>query len=336
MKILVTGGAGFIGSHIAEHYLQKGHEVWVFDNLDTGRLSNLPKMENLRITEAKLSQSTEFEEAVAWADLIFHAAATVGMRNVLERPVYTFMNNLYTIEALFEALKKNKKKQRVLFLSSSGVYWNSETEDGSFREETPLIVHSQNYKQEPYSLSKISGEVLMLTAGAELDIFVTVARIFNTVGVRQTGKYGMVVPRFVEWGMHNQPLTVYGDGKQTRSFINVHDTVEGLSRLIECDQARGEITNVGNNRETSILQFAQIVKEVLNSKSEIVLMPYKDAFGFDFVDVRNRRPCIDKLKKLTGFTPKWTIEETVAEVAAYLEANPQNQLGEHYKAHSKL
>ena len=319
MRILVTGGAGFIGSHIVEQYLRKGHEVWAIDDLATGQELNLPKDEKLRFGKGKLSEYPQLEEAVAWSERIFHAAATVGMKNVLQNPTYTFSNNLHAMDALFSAMKKHKNGTKLLFLSSSGVYWNSKTENGVFSEKTPLLVQPEHFKQEPYSLSKIAGEVMTLAFCDEHDIDCKVARIFNTVGVRQTGKYGMVVPRLVSQAFKNEPLTVFGDGKQTRSFINVHDTVEAITLLIENDAAKAEIVNVGNDREISILQLAQIVKEVLGSRSEIVFVPYKEAYGMDFIDVRNRRPCIDKLRKLTGFTPKWTIEETVAEVAASMQ-----------------
>ena len=321
MKVLVTGGAGFIGSHIVEHYLNKGDEVWVIDNLDTGILTNLPAIDRLRICEMDLANCDKLDEAVAWADLIFHAAATVGMHHVLKDPLYTLTNNLKCLEALYESLKKNKKQQRILYLSSSGVYWNTKSKDGLLHENTDLEVHPENYKQDPYTLSKLTGEVMTLNVGAELGLFVTVARVFNTVGVRQTGKYGMVLPRFIEWAIHDHPFMVYGDGQQTRSFCNVHDTVEALTKLIECDKARLEIVNVGNDREIAILDLAKLVKSVLKSKSEIIHVSYKDVFGFDFVDVRSRRPCIDKLKNLIDFHPKWTLEMTIEEIATHLKAH---------------
>lgn len=306
MRVLVTGGAGFIGSHIVEHYSTNGHEVKAVDNLDTGLLENLPKGIEC-LPEAALKESVE------WAELIFHAAAVVGMRNVIEHPAYTMSNNLFSMQTLLNALSA---KHHLIYLSSSGVYWNSPLEsDGTFHEETELIVRSQDYVQEAYSLSKLTCEVLALTAAKERGFRLTIPRIFNTVGVRQTGKYGMVVPRFVQQALYNEPLTIYGDGKQTRSFINVHDTVEALSLLVECPKANMEIVNVGNDREITIEELAQIVIEVTGSKSKIKYVPYKEVFGFDFRDARNRRPCIDKLKKLTGFSPVWTLEQTIAEIA---------------------
>lgn len=316
MKILVTGGAGFIGSHLCEYYLNLGHDVWAIDCLSTGKSSNLPKHSRLKFTEGRISRCAVLDEAIDWADCIFHAAATVGMRNVLEHPIETLTNNLHALESLFEVLADYRTK-RFLFLSSSGVYWNSKS-DTALREDATLIVHPELYVQEPYSLSKMTGEVLTLNFGKKHSIFVTVARIFNTVGVRQTGQYGMVVPRFINWALKDEPIYVHGDGKQTRSFCNVHDTVEALSQLIECKHADRQIVNVGNDREISIYELAELVKKVLNSKSEIIFQPYKEAFGFDFVDVKNRKPCLEKLQSLTGFKAKWSLEETIAEIASTL------------------
>lgn len=308
MKIFVTGGAGFIGSHIVEYYLQRGDEVWVVDNLTTGTLDNLPQHPNLRFEKSDISQYKELRKVVQGADVIFHAAASVGMRNVLANPFHTLSNNLATTEALLRVITS---KQKLIFLSSSGVYWNAKGE--SFAEDMPLIVNTQDYQQEAYSISKIAGEILALTAAKQKGFSLIVARIFNTIGVRQSGKYGMVVPRFISQALENKPITVYGDGKQTRSFINVHDTVEALVKLAQCDK-KIDIVNVGNDRETSILELAQIVKEVTKSQSEFQLISYEEAFGFSFRDVENRRPAIEKLKELTGFSPKWALEQTIEEI----------------------
>jgi len=320
MKILVTGGAGFIGSHLVDYYLKKGDEVWAIDDLSTGQRRNLPDHENLRFALADVSQYPHLDEAVAWSDRIIHAAATVGMLNVLAHPSQTFDNNLHTMDALFTAIKKQKKKIRLLFLSSSGVYWHSPLEHGVLSEKTPIIVHPEYYNQEPYSLSKIAGEVKTLCLGEEEQLFCTVARIFNTIGVRQSGKYGMVVPRMIKQAIKNEPLTVFGDGKQTRSFVNVHDTVKALAQLLETDGARGEIINVGHDREIAILELAELIKKSLNSKSEIIFIPYREAYGMDFIDVPHRRPSLEKMKKVIGFVPEWTLEESIIEIAASLEA----------------
>ncbi|MFN0065103.1 MAG: NAD-dependent epimerase/dehydratase family protein [Chlamydiales bacterium] len=318
MKIFVTGGAGFIGSHIAEYHLRKGDEVWAIDNLETGNLDNLECLRTnprFHFKDSSVADFTDLCEVIQWSDKIYHAAATVGMQNVLVRPTYTLSNNLHSLESLLKGMEKAGNRQKFLFLSSSGVYWNTPLSFGvGHKEDEILGVDTTNFVQEAYSLSKMVGEVLSLSFAKNHHIHCVVARVFNTVGVRQTGEYGMVVPRFVRQALVNEPITIYGTGEQTRSFCSVHDTVRALDLLLDHPKAAGQIFNVGNERETTILELASIVKKLCNSSSEIIYIPYKEAYQMEFRDVLRRRPDMTKFYHLTGFKAEWSLEETIQEM----------------------
>lgn len=319
MKIFITGGAGFIGSHLVEHHLKKGNEVWSVDNLATGQQSNL--FHGVRFDEGELCSYPNLEEAVEWADQVFHTAATIGMMRVINNPIKTLCNNIHSTESVLQAVGKSKKKPHLLITSTSGVYCHVPFEK-EYREDVNLVVPSGEYKQECYSLGKIVNEVMALGYSDQYHFPCTIARLFNTIGPRQTGKYGMVAPRFVAQALKGEPITVYGDGMQTRSFCCVYDTVRGLDLLMENPKSCGKIYNVGNHtKEITILEFAKLVKERLKSSSEIQFVPYKEAFGFDFEDVLHRRPSIEKIHALTGFTPEWSLEQTIDAIANFCRAH---------------
>lgn len=323
-RVLITGGAGFIGSNLAELLLSKGDKVWVVDNLQTGQMKNILPFEenkNFRFSLANLCDWNQLEEAVSWADRIYHLAANIGQKKVLANPLQTISNNIKGCEVVLDAMQKTKSKARLLISSTSEVYYHSDIEsDGKVREHNMIKFHSGRFRQESYPLSKLVNEVMILGYANAFGGHCVIARIFNTIGVNQCATYGMVVPTFVEQALAGQPLTVFGDGEQKRSFSDVRDTTQALYRLIESPETDGEIVNVGNDVECSINELAQLVKEITNSSSEIKHLSYQEAYGVDdFDDVRRRRPCISKLKKLTGFTPSYSLEETIHEILKSLK-----------------
>lgn len=320
MKILVTGGAGFIGSHIVEAQLKKGNEVWVIDNLSTGQQVNLEGFKGIRVDDADLVNWAKLKEAIEWADRIYHAAASLGMQRVMENPIETLENNIESTAVLLRSLAASKKKPQLLLISTSGVYSHHALKY-PFDEKLPIQFDSGVYQQECYSLGKFVNEVMALGYSDQGKFPCTIVRVFNTIGPRQTGRYGMVAPRFVRQALKGEPLTVYGDGKQTRSFCNVHDTVRAFDLLLDHKQSSGQIYNVGNNREISILDFAKLVIQRAQSTSTIEFVPYKDVYGFDFVDVQQRCPDLTKLQSLTGYQPKYSLEETIDELIAFYRAH---------------
>jgi UDP-glucose 4-epimerase len=251
-------------------------------------------------------------QVVEWADEIFHLAACVGQKFILKRPVYTITNNIQGCEKVLKAMDKVDSKARLLITSTSELYCHSEEgEDGTTSEESIVPFPPHNFLQDTYPVAKYVNEIMALSYAHEKGLNCSIARIFNTVGVNQTGFYGMVVPTFINQAIHNKPITVYGDGKQTRSFVDVRDTVVALDLLLSTPECRGEIVNVGNDKEFSILDLAHLVKRKTNSQSEIRFIDYTEAYGVPFVDVRRRQPNLNKLKRLTGFKHKWTIEDTI-------------------------
>lgn len=315
MNILVTGGAGFIGSHIARHHLHKGDRVWVIDNLASGNEENLSPHPNLRFDQADIRVFEELQKAIEWSDRIYHMAATIGQRLVLAHTIETLSNNIDGLEVILKGMCKTKKETRLMVASTSGVYIHgADTSDGLLHETALLAVPSGEYLQETYRLSKMVNEVMTLAYVHQKKLPCTIVRIFNTIGIHQTGRYGMVVPTFVGQALRGKPITVFGNGQQRRAFCNVHDSVEAFDRLLQTPKSIGSIVNVGNHLESSILDLAKMIKARTKSSSEIVFVPYKEAYGVDFVDVQSRKPALDVLFKMTGFRPKWSLEETLDEV----------------------
>jgi UDP-glucose 4-epimerase len=317
-RVLVTGGAGFIGSNIVAHHLAKGDEVWAVDNLQTGRKSNLePFFTNpsFKFDESNLLSWKKIHEAANWADRIYHMAADVGQRFVIAHPIGTLSDNISCYEQLLKALAETKSQARLILASTSELYnYCARTSDIGFPEETPITIPSGKFIQETYPVGKITNEVMTLAYNHEKGLHCTIARIFNTVGLNQSSAYGMVLPKFIEQALKNEPIAVYGDGLQTRSFSNVHDTVAMLELLLENESSVGEIYNVGSDIECSIVDLAKKVIQRTESKSKIVYVDYKEAYGIDFVDVRHRRANLEKLRKLINYAPKWTLDQTIDEL----------------------
>jgi UDP-glucose 4-epimerase len=314
-NILVTGGAGFIGSHLVERLLADGNAVTVMDDLSTGRLENISAVKShpkLRLIISKVSECRELPEIVAGSQGIYHLAAAVGVELVMTSGLRTIETNLRETEAVLDAA--SEKGVPILLTSTSEVYGKSQQE--AFSEEDDLLIGPPHLSRWSYACSKLMDEFLALAHAKEYETPVVIARLFNTVGPRQTGQYGMVLPRFIQAARRGQPLRVYGDGRQTRCFCAVHDTVEALVRLQGCPAARGEIFNVGATEEISIGRLADMVIAHLQSPSAIEFIPYEKACPPGFQDMMRRKPIVSKLAKFVGFQPVTPLSEIIRETAA--------------------
>ncbi|HYT60127.1 MAG TPA: NAD-dependent epimerase/dehydratase family protein [Haliangiales bacterium] len=304
--VLVTGGSGFIGSHLVERLLAEGKTVTVIDDCSTGSLENLRPVisqPRLRVIESKVSQCGELADLASQCQSIYHLAAAVGVDLVVNSPIRTIQTNLRETEAVLEAA--SKKGVRVLLASTSEVYGKSQKI--AFSEEDDLLIGPPHLGRWSYACSKLMDEFLALAYARERKLPVIIARLFNTVGPRQTGRYGMVLPRFIAAAKSGRPLNVYGDGRQSRCFCFVSDTVEALVRLQNCPAARGEIVNVGSVEEISIGALAELVIRTVNSSSAVEYVPYAKAYAPGFEDMLRRKPIIEKLARLTGFRPSVTL-----------------------------
>jgi UDP-glucose 4-epimerase len=310
-RVLVTGGAGFIGSHLVERLLSDGKAVTVIDDLSTGSLENLRAVrdhERLRVISSKISACADLARLVSEAESVYHLAAAVGVELVVRSPIHVLETNLHETEVILEAATEHRVP--VLLTSTSEVYGKSQKP--AFDEEDDLLIGPPHQARWSYACSKLMDEFLALAFAAERSLPVVIARLFNTVGPRQTGRYGMVLPRFIEAARNGQPLRVYGDGLQSRCFCYVRDTVEALVRLQNCPSARGQVFNVGSTDEISIRDLARRVIEQLGSSSTIEFVPYSQAYAPGFDDMRRRRPVVDKLAATIGFRPGTTLREIIA------------------------
>jgi UDP-glucose 4-epimerase len=308
--ILVTGGAGFIGAHLVERLLKDGKSVVVIDDLSTGSRDNLRAVatqRNLRFIQSKISACDELPQLAAEAEFIFHLAATVGVELVVKSALHVLEASFNETQILLRAAAKNSTP--ILFTSTSEVYGKSAKPE--FSEEDDLLIGPPGQSRWSYACSKLTDEFLALAYAREKNLPVTIARLFNTVGPRQTGRYGMVLPRFIAAAKSGTPLKVFGDGAQSRCFCLVHDVVEALVRLQNCQSARGEIFNIGGTEEISILELAQLVVATLGSKSPIELIPYDQAYSPGFDDMRRRKPLVEKLASTVNFKPQTTLREII-------------------------
>ncbi len=317
MGVLVTGGAGFIGSHLVEALLERGEEVWVLDNLSTGTLQNIWHLfDNPRFhfVEGSVLDETKLQEAMQHCRKVYHLAAAVGVKLVVQDPLGTLETNVRGTEnVLHMALRFGCK---VLIASTSEVY-GKDVRDSQVRFSENDDITLGTALRWGYACSKALDEYLARAYWRQKGLPVVIARIFNTVGPRQSPAYGMVIPRFVQQALKNEPITVYGDGKQVRSFCHVADTVRALIGLMEKSGLEGEIFNVGNDEPVTIEELAHKVKAMANSSSEIVYVPYERAYGPDFEDIRYRVPDITKLRMAIGYEPTKCLDDILQEVIDY-------------------
>ncbi|OFW12646.1 MAG: nucleoside-diphosphate sugar epimerase [Acidobacteria bacterium RIFCSPLOWO2_12_FULL_67_14] len=317
MKALITGGAGFIGSHLAERLLEQGHEVAVLDNLSTGSIDNIAPLKGARQFSYAIDSVTNeplLAEMIDRSDVVFHLAAAVGVKLIVEQPVHTIETNVHGTEVVLK--HANKKKKLVVIASTSEVYGKSP--DVPFGESADVVLGPSSKHRWAYACSKLIDEFLALAYWKEKKLPVVIVRLFNTVGPRQTGQYGMVLPTFVRQALAGHPITVFGDGTQSRSFTDVSDVVGALVALASEPRAVGEVFNVGNTEEISMRGLAERVKAMTGSRSPIHLVPYDEAYEAGFEDMPRRVPDLSKVAALIGYKPKFALQEIIQRVIDHI------------------
>ena len=320
MRVLITGGAGFIGSHLTDRLIVDGHDVTVLDNLETGRIENLADASTsgrLTFIEGSVLDAEMVERLAAETDFIYHLAAAVGVFNILERPLASLMTNLRGTEIVLDAALKYSRP--ILVASSSEVYGKNTSD--SLHEDDNRILGSPLMLRWSYSQAKAIDETLAYAYWEEKKLPTRIVRFFNTVGPRQLGAYGMVVPRFVAAALDNEEITIYGDGNQTRCFGHVADIIDALVSVANSDKTIGTVVNIGNDEEISIYDLAEKIIEMTGSKSKIVYLSYSDAYKSGFEDMERRVPNIERIKKLTGWAPTRNLENIIHDVADHLRSN---------------
>jgi UDP-glucose 4-epimerase len=314
MKVLVTGGAGFIGSHLVESLLARGDTVTVIDDCSTGSIENAHMHEGhptYRFVHGSVLDYPLVEDLIADADHVYHLAASVGVRWVIDNPLQSIITNVRGTETVLETAQR--RGARVLIASTSEAYGKNDAD--MLSEDDDRILGSTRVTRWLYAATKSLDECLAFAYWQEKQLPVVIVRFFNTIGPRQTGRYGMVVPRFVEQALRNEPITVYGDGQQTRCFTDVRDVVRAITALMDSEDALGDVFNVGQSSEISIESLAQRIRHLAQSSSEITLVPYDQAFaGGGFEDMRRRVPNVEKLRRVIGFSPSIPLEETLRHI----------------------
>jgi UDP-glucose 4-epimerase len=315
MKVFITGGAGFIGSHLAEKLIADGHGVLVLDDLSTGQMSNIEPLighDRFDYRIGSVIDAPLVAELVDRCDVTVHLAAAVGVRLIVERPVHTIETNVHGTEVVLQAVARKQKP--ILIASSSEVYGKSA--EVPFREEHDLVMGPTSHSRWAYACSKALDEWLGLAYQREKGVPVIVTRLFNTVGPRQTGRYGMVIPTFAAQAVRGEPITVYGSGEQSRCFAHVGDVTEAMRRLIQTPEAMGRVFNVGSDNEVTINGLAEKVRDEAGNGSEIAHVPYEEAYAEGFEDMMRRVPCVDRLEAAIGFKPTTPLDTIVEQVVA--------------------
>jgi UDP-glucose 4-epimerase len=313
MRVLITGGAGFVGSHLAEALLSRGDEVYALDNLSTGSIDNIAHLKShprFHYTIDSVMNEPVLAELVDRSEVVVHLAAAVGVKLIVEAPVHTIETNVHGTEVVLKLA--NKKKKLVLIASTSEVYGKST--DVPFHEDADLVLGPSHKHRWAYACSKLLDEFLALAYWKERKLPVIIVRLFNTVGPRQTGQYGMVVPNFVRQALAGQPITVFGDGRQSRSFTYVGDVVRAVVALMDEPRAVGQVFNIGNGHEITIGDLAEKIRALAGSRSEIVRIPYDQAYEAGFEDMPRRVPDISKIKALVGYAPTVELDEILTRV----------------------
>ena len=316
-RVLITGGAGFIGSHLSEALLREGSQVTVVDNLSTGRWDNIDRLKDrpgFRAIVADCEERSLMEVEVGQHDLVYHLASAVGVKLIIERPVETVETIFHGTDVVLKAASKFRRP--VLLTSTSEVYGKSEAIP--FKEDADVVMGPTSKRRWAYACAKALDEFLALAHFYQTNLPVFIVRLFNTVGPRQTGQYGMVLPSFVRAALENKPLTVYGDGSQRRCFCSVFDVVEALVRLPQTPAAAGKVVNIGSQEEVTIQGLAERVKGQVGSKSEVVHVSYDAAYGPGFDDMRRRVPDLGRVKELIGWSPKHNLDAIIGQVVDYL------------------
>jgi nucleoside-diphosphate-sugar epimerase len=319
VRALITGGAGFIGSHLSEALLAAGHDVLVIDNLSTGSIGNVAHLKGRSGFEYHIDSITNeplLAELVDRADVVFHFAAAVGVKLIVEQPVHTIETNVHGTEVVLK--HANKKKKLVVIASTSEVYGKSE--DVPFREDADLVMGPTPKHRWAYACSKAIDEFLALAYWKERKLPVIIVRFFNTVGPRQTGQYGMVIPNFVRQALANEPITVFGDGTQSRAFTHVSDVVRALIQLMQKPEAIGQVINIGSTQEIRILDLANRVRELAGSSSPIKLVPYDEAYESGFEDMPRRVPDLRKIAAMIGYRPQYSLDDILGQVIEYFRS----------------
>ncbi len=321
MKVLVTGGAGFIGSNLCDTLLGQGHEVSVVDDLSTGSLDNIAHLQEhpgFNLSIDTILNSELMDSLIAEADVVIHLAAAVGVKYVLENPLSSIETNIRGTEIMLQGANRHKK--RILVASTSEVY--GKHTHAPLKEDDNLIYGPPSTMRWSYAAAKLVDEFTALAYHRTKKLSAVIFRCFNTIGPRQTGLYGMVVPRFIQQALRDEPITVYGDGQQTRTFTYVEDVVEAITRLMECEKAAGEVVNIGGTEEVTILRLAEIIKELTNSESEIRVIPYDQVYGKDFEDMMRRVPSLEKLESLIDYSPQTSLEKILERTIEYFRTKP--------------
>lgn len=322
MNILITGGAGFIGSNLVEYHLAKGDSVYVIDDLSSGKLENISSYltnPNFHFEKANLLTTPRLDEAVKWSDRIYHFAAVIGIFRVLAEPVNVVETNIQGSERLFRSVLECGGNKRIVFASSSCVYG----EATYLKEDSDLIINQVANPLLGYGISKLAVEIIAKAYFKAHQMPITLIRFFNVIGPKQTGFYGMVVPRFIKQACNNEPMTIFGGGTQTRSFCDVRDAIEMVNLLVSKEESIGEVFNVGADSEISINALAELVKQRTGSSSEFKYVPYEEAYGADFSDTQQRRPILDKLHSLVDFKHQWTLEKSIDDLISRYRSGPR-------------
>ena len=317
MKYLITGGAGFIGSHLTEYLLDQGNEVVIVDDLSTGSWENLPRSEknpNFRPFVADAADVVLMEREIRDVDFVFHLASSVGVKLIVSRPVDSIRRIVRQTEVVVDLCAKYRKP--VLLTSTSETYGKSESVP--FREDMDVLLGPSCKNRWSYAVAKLLDEFYLLAHREQTALPVYIVRLFNVVGPRQTGHYGMVMPRFIAAALKNEPLLVYGDGSQTRCFSSVHDIVTGLAAFAQTPDAAGEVVNLGTDSEISIIDLAKRVVELCQSSSEIKTISFTEAYGPNFDDMQRRVPCLDKAKRLIGWNPTRSLDDIILETRDWM------------------